>query len=85
MPDRTERTARQAVTVPRRPSRRRCAGNEPVDSATGSRIGVDELLTRLVEGRREAVLAGVGLRADTDAAERAREARERMKRGVGAR
>jgi len=43
----------------------------------------DELLTRLLRERRETVRAGAGLWEDTDAAERAREARAEMKRGVG--
>ena len=43
----------------------------------------DELLTRLLRERRETVRAGAGLWEDSDAAERAREARTEMKRGVG--
>mgnify|MGYP000397321248 CR=1 FL=1 len=43
----------------------------------------DELLSRLLEERRETVRAGAGLWADSDAAERAREARTEMKQGVG--
>jgi predicted CopG family antitoxin len=43
----------------------------------------DELLTRLLRERRETVRAGAGLWEGTDAAERAREARAEMKRGVG--
>jgi hypothetical protein len=43
----------------------------------------DELLTRLLRERQEAVRAGAGLWEDSDAAERAREARTEMKRGVG--
>lgn len=42
----------------------------------------DELLSRLVEERRESVRTGAGLWNGTDAAERAREARTEMKRGV---
>lgn len=45
----------------------------------------DEMLSRLLRQRREAVQEGVGLWADSDAAERAREARQEMKRDVGAR
>jgi predicted CopG family antitoxin len=45
----------------------------------------DELLSRLVEQRREAVRQGAGLWDGTDAAEKAREARGQMKDGVGAR
>ncbi|WP_255192943.1 antitoxin VapB family protein [Natronobeatus ordinarius] len=43
----------------------------------------DDLLSRLVEDRRETVRDGAGLWAGTDAAERAREKRKEMKRGVG--
>lgn len=43
----------------------------------------DDLLSRLVEERRETVRKGAGLWADSDAAERAREKRKEMKRGVG--
>jgi len=45
----------------------------------------NELLSRLVDRRREAVREGAGLWADSDAPERAREERERMKHGVGPR
>lgn len=45
----------------------------------------DELLSRLIRERRETIQRGAGLWADTDAAEKAREAREEMKRGVGTR
>jgi predicted CopG family antitoxin len=45
----------------------------------------DELLSRLVRERRESVRAGAGLWEGTDAAERAREARDEMKNGVSAR
>jgi predicted CopG family antitoxin len=45
----------------------------------------DELLSRLVEQRHEAVRKGAGLWDGTDAAEKAREARDEMKDGVGAR
>ena len=43
----------------------------------------DELLSRLVEDRRETIREGAGLWDGTDAAEKAREARSEMKRGVG--
>lgn len=43
----------------------------------------DELLSRLLVERRERVRGGAGLWDGTDAAERARTAREEMKRGVG--
>jgi predicted CopG family antitoxin len=43
----------------------------------------DELLTRLLRERRETVHEGAGLWADTDAAERAREARRETKEGTG--
>lgn len=45
----------------------------------------DELLSRLVRERRELVREGAGLWDGTDAAENARNAREQMKRDVGAR
>ena len=45
----------------------------------------DELLSRLVRERRESVYEGAGRWARTDAADSAREAREEMKRDVGAR
>lgn len=43
----------------------------------------DELLTKLLEERRERIREGAGLWEGTDAAEKAREARTEMKRGVG--
>lgn len=43
----------------------------------------DELLTRLLAERREAVRSGAGLWADSEAPERAREARNEMKRTIG--
>lgn len=43
----------------------------------------DELLSRLVEERRETIRDGAGLWEGTDAAEKAREKRSEMKRGVG--
>ncbi|MFC3957961.1 antitoxin VapB family protein [Halovivax cerinus] len=43
----------------------------------------DALLTRLLEERRERVRDGAGLWDGTGAAEKAREARTEMKRGVG--
>lgn len=45
----------------------------------------DELLSRFVRERREAVREGAGLWEGTDAAEKAREARKRMKQDVGSR
>lgn len=45
----------------------------------------DELLTRLIRERRDAIREGAGLWEGTDAAERAREAREEMKQNVGSR
>ncbi|GAB3687540.1 hypothetical protein GCM10028857_20730 [Salinarchaeum chitinilyticum] len=45
----------------------------------------DELLSRLVEKRRQSVHDGAGLWEDTDAAERARDARAEMKQDVGSR
>lgn len=43
----------------------------------------DEVITRLVEKRRETIREGAGLWEGTDAAEKAREARKEMKQGVG--
>jgi predicted CopG family antitoxin len=43
----------------------------------------DELLTRLIEERRESVRSGAGLWEGTDAAQKAREARKEMKQSVG--
>jgi len=45
----------------------------------------DELLSRLIRDRREAVRAGAGLWNGTDAAEKAQKARDEMKDDVGAR
>jgi predicted CopG family antitoxin len=45
----------------------------------------DELLRELVERHREQVRDGAGLWEGTDAAERAREKRAELKRGVGSR
>ncbi len=45
----------------------------------------DELLSRLIRERRETIREGAGLWADTDAAEKAREARKDMKQSVGTR
>lgn len=45
----------------------------------------DELLSRLVRERREAVREGAGLWEGTDAASKAREARKNMKQGIGSR
>lgn len=45
----------------------------------------DELLSRLIAERRESVRDGAGLWENSDAAEKAREARKEMKRGVGGR
>jgi len=43
----------------------------------------DELLSRLIGDRRDAVGKGAGLWEGTDAPKKAREARIEMKRGVG--
>lgn len=43
----------------------------------------DDLLSRLVAERRETIREGAGLWEGTDAAERAREARQGTKRGIG--
>lgn len=45
----------------------------------------DGLLSRLIRERRESVRAGAGLWKGTDAAEKARKARDDMKDNVGAR
>lgn len=43
----------------------------------------DDVISALLDGRRDAIREGAGLWADSDAAERAREAREETKAGVG--
>lgn len=43
----------------------------------------DDLLSRLIQQRREAIREGAGLWEGTDAAEAARNARRQMKEGVG--
>lgn len=43
----------------------------------------DELISRLLRQRRESVRDSAGLWSESDAAEKAREARERMKQDVG--
>jgi predicted CopG family antitoxin len=45
----------------------------------------DELLSRLVDERRESIQAGAGLWADSDAAAKARAARRELKQDVGRR
>ncbi|MDL5360995.1 antitoxin VapB family protein [Halalkalicoccus sp. NIPERK01] len=45
----------------------------------------DDVLSRLIEDRRDTVREGAGLWEGTDAAEGARRARKEMKRGVGPR
>lgn len=45
----------------------------------------DDVLSRLIEDRRERVREGAGLWEGTDAAEKAREKRREMKREVGPR
>lgn len=45
----------------------------------------DDVLSRMIEDRRETVREGAGLWAGTDAAEHAREARKEMKNDVGTR
>ena len=54
-------------------------------SLKGDEETFDELLSRLVCERRETIRSGAGLWAGTDAAEKARESREEMKRTVGRR
>lgn len=56
-----------------------------LESLKGEDETFDELLSRLLRERRETVSRGAGLWAGTDAAERAREAREQMKQDVGSR
>lgn len=43
----------------------------------------DDVISRLGDERRELIGTGAGLWEGTDAAEKAREARRQMKRGVG--
>lgn len=45
----------------------------------------DEVLSRLIEERRETIREDAGLWEGTDAAERAREALKEMKNGIGSR
>lgn len=45
----------------------------------------DELLSRFIQECRETTREGAGLWADSDAAEKAREAREEMKEDIGPR
>ncbi|WP_049928921.1 antitoxin VapB family protein [Halopiger goleimassiliensis] len=54
-----------------------------LESLKGDDETFDDLLSRLVEERRETAREGAGLWNDTDAAEKAREARSEMKRSVG--
>ena len=54
-----------------------------LDALKGEDETFDDLLSRLVRDRRESVRDGAGLWAGTDAAEKAREKREELKRGVG--
>lgn len=42
----------------------------------------DDVISALLERRRETIRAGAGLWGDNDAAEKAREARKQMKHGV---
>jgi predicted CopG family antitoxin len=60
---------------------------DDVHAALAALKGEDEsfndVLARLLEDRRQSVLQGAGLWEGTDAAEKAREARREMKRGVG--
>ncbi|MFC6732252.1 antitoxin VapB family protein [Haladaptatus sp. DYSN1] len=51
----------------------------------GSDETFDDLLSRLIEERRETVRDGAGLWKGTDAAQKARDARKDMKQGVGSR
>lgn len=43
----------------------------------------EDVISRLLEDRRETIREGAGLWEGTDAAEKAREARGQMKKGVG--
>jgi len=56
-----------------------------LESLKGEEETFDELLRELVERHRERVRDGAGLWEGTDAAERAREKRAELKRGVGSR
>lgn len=61
------------------------ATHEALAALKGDDETFDDLLTRLIRERREVVEAGAGLWSGSDAAARAREAREELKRGVGSR
>ena len=54
-----------------------------LESLKGDDETFDDLLSRMAEARRETVRDGAGIWDDTDAAEKARETRSEMKRGVG--
>ena len=56
-----------------------------LETLKGDEETFDELLTRLISERRDAVSAGAGLWAGTDAAERARATRDAMKEHIGTR
>ena len=56
-----------------------------LESLKGEDESFDDLLTRLVEDRREKIPEDAGLWEGTDAAEGARTARKEMKAGVGSR
>ncbi|RQG94548.1 DUF7557 family protein [Natrarchaeobius chitinivorans] len=56
-----------------------------LSSLKGEDETFDELLSRLVEERRESVRSGAGLWKGTDAAEKARAVRNEMKRDLGGR
>lgn len=51
----------------------------------GENESFDDVLSRLLEERRESIRTGTGLWEGTDAAEKARAARREMKRDVGPR
>lgn len=57
--------------------------HEALAALKGDDETFDDLLSRLVEDRRERVAEGAGLWEGTDAPDRARETRRGMKRGVG--
>lgn len=61
------------------------ATHEALSALKGEDETFDDLLSRLVEERRESVRDGAGLWEGTDAPAKAREARETMKRDVGSR
>lgn len=56
-----------------------------LESLKGDNETFDEVVSQLLHDRRKTMQEGAGLWADTDAPEKAREARKSMKQDVGSR